>query len=532
MRIVIKVSMYCLFLVLTPFMLQSQVKSKAGVRTMIPIKSEVTKDVTNECCSGSYFISQTYCWDYTKVTQQNKRIIASGNSIAIKGSGQLSEALKGCKEFNKETCGETITQSVGSILSFSGNFYCNSGKEGCQSRVVIKIKTPTGAWTILSGTYSFDELGLYEIKYEGYCDNKTEEPCKTCSHYISVNELPKDCCSGSGWEGASYQLVAGSEANIIYGAIQPFTTVPPSGGNLTPNSLSAELAVNIENLKYRCADATCAKQFFIKRINLDNPSMIIANDTLPLNQVSTSIYDQSYKQKVFVYAMCGGKVCGVPLILTTESNKKNVGAGKGGGENNPCDNCDAIKNLVINGDFENWNNGLGYVSFFTPSFSNPGYVNDDKFFVGSLGNSKCLEIQAKNDGMGNGIILTGRSLWRGVPITVEKDKKYHFCFEMLTYFQDTYERDSYGNNLAGNPSIIIDVYINGQLIINRAIVGGIYTYNYNSKQYQSSGWVKKDAIWTSNSTTANIEIKIRDWQNRWTRLWKFGIDDIVFKECQ
>ncbi len=307
-----------------------------------------------DCCKGGKWTSKSLDWDIKiKVEQaegtelsndpvkksipQNKKDKKTPAGAKMKpvdiGSGQLNP-LSGSLKVAK--CGDTLKINEGNEFTFNAAYTCNAALANCTGKVIAKLKDPNGItygpWP-LPHLFNFATPGVYTVTYYAYCG---ETICASCNFYVNAE---KDCCKGSKWIKADYQIVNKKPNGDPDRGNGAFYTLPTTIATIP--TYKADLAVDVENLNYQCAASQgCNTGYIIRRKNLTTGALVYPDETLPPGQVSTSIYTKPFPQIITVTPTCGGKACGNPIIFKVECLNKDC---------LPYDNC--LNQLIRNGGF-------------------------------------------------------------------------------------------------------------------------------------------------------------------------------------
>ena len=158
-------------------------------------------------------------------------------------------------------------------------------------------------------TITFTNAGNYAITYIAICGPDT---CAKCPFVLTID---KNCCLGSHWNKAEYQIVNLNADGSWNRSDATFYNL--LGGGIP--TLKADLGISIENLSFQCAaDKTCRPGYIIKRRKLIGGALVEADETLPFGQISTSIYSKPFPQIITIVPTCGGQPCGPVIIFKLE----------------------------------------------------------------------------------------------------------------------------------------------------------------------------------------------------------------------
>lgn len=286
-----------------------------------------------DCCKGSFWTSKSLDWDMktkftedisvptaakenpkNKTSEKNKTSIATSSisKIPVDFNGAQLNPVKGSIKVNK--CGDTLRITEGSEFTLNAGYTCNAALANCKGKVVAQIKNPAG---IIYGTwplphlFNFTTSGVYTATYYAYCGEKI---CDSCTFYVNAE---KDCCSGSKWIKADYQVVNKKpDGSWLFepGFFPLPTTIAP------PIPVyKADLGINIEHLNYKCAEGKgCSAGYIVRRKNLTTGALVYPDEILSPGQVSTSVYSKPFPQIITITPTCAGKACGNPIIFKVE----------------------------------------------------------------------------------------------------------------------------------------------------------------------------------------------------------------------
>ncbi len=485
------------------------------------------------CCTGSSWISKSIDWPDVKdkmestgaktETQEpsSKKIGLSANGGVI---GQMSRSIT----INK--CDSNYHLGQGGSYTFNANFQCAPGAN-CTKKLFVRIKGIGN--TFYDGIFSmpkaitFNNPGSYTITYLAVCGTDT---CARCPFVLTIDQ---NCCIGSKWNKAEYQIV---NLNSDGSWDRTNTTLYNllTGGVPT---LKADLGFTIQNLTYQCANQSgCVATYIIKRKNMLTGAAVIPDETLPLGQNSTSIYSKPFPQLITIIPLCGRQNCGNAIMFKVECLTQNCIP--------PplprCTSCDTAKNLVINGDFESGNTAFFSDFVYDEYDAHPeSYkVNTSSHFPNFLSTPPNKFIKLGCSYINHNTAITGKTLWKNasaIPTII--GKKYSLCLKIINYWTSS---TTWSNPLSsvGYPDIKFDIYINGVIAIPNLQIGsgGVilntitetspYTTKYNNTQWQNF-----NTVWNATSSNATIEVKFKNVSYPNVSGWAFGLDDIVFKEC-
>lgn len=479
------------------------------------------------CCVGSRWLSKSISWpgikDGSALTgTQNEVAEPSTKKVAVGiGSGEAGQ-MPTSVTINK--CDSNYHLGQGGTYTFNADFQCAPGSN-CTKKLLVKIKGIgnsfyDGTFT-MPKTISFSNPGVFAITYIAVCGGDT---CARCPFTLTID---KNCCTGSKWNRAEYQVV---NLNPDGSWDRSNTTVFNLLSSGIP-TLKADLGFTIQNLNYQCANQSgCAATYIIKRKNLLTGAAVVADETLPLGQNSTSIYSKPFPQLITIVPLCGGQTCGKAIIFKVECLSLNCTP-----PSLPaCSNCDTAKNLVINGDFESGNTAFtSGLTYSTGAMAASNYFVNLGTFYPSIssknGIGKYYNIIAYYNHLNE---LSGRTIWKpSTPINTKIGSKYSLCFDSFV----SWESNPMGLSTMtpGDPSLELEVFVNGTNISGSILLGtGSYiTSTSAAMSYNIFPWQTRNFTWTSTTTSANIELKFKSKTYPQVASWNFGLDDITFKEC-
>lgn len=261
------------------------------------------------CCNGGKWTSKTIDWSTKKtdIPLILKTNINEASSLKP-GGGTTGPVTPIPASINITKCDSVYHLGQNGTYTFNAQYQCGTvNGQSCASAIKVKIKGISNS--SLDGIYNapvsktFVLSGDYQITYYAYCGDKI---CDSCQYTLLID---KNCCLGSHWNKAEYQLVnkkpnGGWDFDPVLHSLPLVISAPIP-------TYSAQVAVNVENLDYACA-ACCQAGYIIKRINL--ATNVTTTEVLPPGQTSTSIYAEKDKIQVRIFSTCDGQSCG-PMII-------------------------------------------------------------------------------------------------------------------------------------------------------------------------------------------------------------------------
>jgi sporulation protein YlmC with PRC-barrel domain len=280
--------------------------------------------VNEDCCKGSSWKTKSINWAGLK-DAFSEGIIPQNNNGGAKSSNKKIPI----KDVNVEQlqmpatsinidCNKEYHLSQGGTYTFNASYNCAT-KE-CTSRVKVKIKGVSDV--TLDGNYNagvakiFTTPGTYQIEYISYCGDQT---CNKCSFTIIID---KDCCGGSKWRKAQYQIVNKKADGTEDNSDTKVYDIPLTISSGVP-VIKTDASINISSLDFQCASQEgCPVSYKIKRKNMTtgkfDQEVILSggNNTITLAA-------KTYPQYITIHPSCGGKICGNVLIFKLECLNKN-----------------------------------------------------------------------------------------------------------------------------------------------------------------------------------------------------------------
>ena len=506
------------------------------------IKTEAFSKEQNidDCCTGSRWDKKQISWDLLnhdmlskeKVKSNNNRIeeINTFNKRILNGD-LIAAPLPLHGEENVE-CGEGHIYHLleGDTRTFSGSFSCNPSLPNCKSEVLISIKTLSGNYiNVVNQSNSvlqiFTLAGEYEVTYTAMCGGKK---CDECIFKVIVD---KNCCPAI--KTKSSTITTRTRAHLSTTNL----TFPPI------NSYKSSSDVKV-NLYYSCPQS-CSPTYIYTRAHKNSSGVFVivpsggGSGTSPLSITVPA----SGEDRITILMKCGTQACSsivesfIISNWTISTSLGTISSNIGDIKNNnlpACNSCDAEGSLVTNGNFESGN--TGFTSRLTYS---TGAMGASKYFVN--GGTSYPSISSKS-GIGNYYNiqayynhlneLSGKTIWKNtIPIPVKAGSKYAFCFDSFL----SWESNPMGlpTMTPGNPLLEIEVLINGVNVSSSILLGtGPYTVeNSAAMSYHIFPWQSLNFTWIATSTAATIELKFKSKSYPQVAGWNFGLDDIIFKEC-
>ncbi len=248
-------------------------------------------------------------------TPHNKKI---NNNAIDKPTSQLSKTPIGSlgslgpipDKLNITNCGASAIYhlSQNGTYTLNADYQCGTAAGlNCTKTIKVTIQGPPGC--TFNGTYNapytqtFTQDGNYTITYDAYCGTVV---CATCTFTLTID---KNCCLGSKWIKADYQLV-NKNPNGSWNVSPTMQSLPFVIATPIP-VYSAQVAVNLVNLNFQCA-AGCGSGYKIVKRN--TVTGVQTTSILPAGQNSTSIYTEKDKLLVRIFPQCGGQQCS-PMLL-------------------------------------------------------------------------------------------------------------------------------------------------------------------------------------------------------------------------
>lgn len=548
MRIAIRVSVYCMLLVLSPFVLHSQIKSKAEVRTMVPVKTgKIVANQDTSCCFESHWNSNTISWNNSpklNTAAANLRVNANAQAINQSSSANLKGSIN-------VKCDSIYHFTEGVKLSFYAAYTCVRSDK-CLSVVQFSVSGPVVSnATFNSSTpnpkeIEFSQPGTYTLRNIAYCGDVV---CNECSYTIVID---KKCCP-------STKISPSTITTRIRAGIAPKTNelkMPP------PLNTYSSATNAIVTLNYSCI-AGCNPTYTYTRAHKNASGNYIIDPNGGGSGASplTIPVPTSGEDRIVISMKCGNQSCGsaIEIFNLTCAMCQELTASANVNPNllnlshlPNCGSCDKEGNLTIGGDYSGATLGplcpfmTDFIQFQTAGISFPAPVKycaiEDYFTIGSymsggsgtiIGTSGstptrdpffCISPSASQN---DNSLLSGKTIWKNkVVIATTLNHKYTLCFNTFNVYNAIGQSNVISPGfLVGNPQLEIEVYINGTLLTTvTPLTGGT--------PYLSTRWRNHKTTWTANSSSAVIQLKFKDKAYPSNSDWVFGLDDIVFKECQ
>lgn len=498
---------------------------------------------TSECCRGSKWIGNVIRWELTKDAKELiSADIKMGTNPAAKlnplttGSVDLSAPVKSGTGTIQVKCDTTYRFQQGSKYTFFAAYACNPS-EKCTSKVRFTVSGPISIDKYFSNaipnpeTIVFNIPGTYTVHYDAYCG---EEICNRCQYTIVVD---KNCCPAVKSKTSTI-AVRDFKGKL---SVAKATSFPPIQ---TYTSFGA-VAVN---LNYTCPEGCAATYTWTRQHKAANGQFINVVNGGGTGSSPLSIpVPQSGTDRIIISVKCGDQVCGSAVEIFNLENYelKTSGAALEIPALNPsdlpeCASCETtVGNLVTNGNFSNGNTG------FLSDFPHDEYGSEaDSYRVSQwflpIDNNTNKYIRICCTYINHNKAFSGKLLWKNaVPIPVVASKKYSLCLKLRNPWRST---NATANALStpGYPEIACDVLINGTVVATNlqvgqgAVVIDSQTYTYGSKTdtYHNTIWKSFNTSWIATSNTAVIEVRFKSKSYPNVSGWEFGLDDIVFRECQ
>jgi hypothetical protein len=271
-------------------------------------------DKPTDCCKGSFWISKSINWpsiidnaDLSNPTTNTN--VPSGQKTGLPISGGTISLPP--TSINIANCETSYKLSQGGTYTFNADYQCAT--KTCAKQLLVKIKGIGNSWYdgtfAMPKTITFNNPGDYAITYIAICGTDT---CARCPFVLTID---KNCCLGSHWKKADYQIVNLNADGSWDRSDATFYNL--LGGSIP--TLKADLGISIENLSFECAaDRDCRPGYIIKRKNLTTGALVLPDETLPAGQISTSIYSKPFPQLIIITPTCGGQLCGPAIIFRVE----------------------------------------------------------------------------------------------------------------------------------------------------------------------------------------------------------------------
>lgn len=282
-----------------------------------------------DCCKGGKWTNKSLDWDVRIINQgggitelpnepaqkaaapkqQDKKSAAGKSKTRVDLNTGPSNPLSGSLKVNN--CSDTIKTNEGNEFTLNAAYSCNTAQANCSGKVIAKVKDPNGitygTWP-LPHLFKFAASGVYTVTYYAYCG---ETVCDSCTFYVHA---AKDCCKGSRWIKAEYQITNKKPNGDWDKSDQTYYALPLIITSPIP-VLKADVAIDLERLQFSCAQG-CTSGFILKRKNLttgveETPEIISATGT-------PSVYAKPYPQLITIIPTCGGISCGNPIIFRLE----------------------------------------------------------------------------------------------------------------------------------------------------------------------------------------------------------------------
>jgi hypothetical protein len=515
------------------------------------------------CCIGSSWISKSINWSNIKdkvesigaktatetTSNQKTRVLANGGVVS-----QIPTSI------NISKCDSNYHLAQGGSFTFNADFQCVTGSS-CTKKLFVKVKGIGNTWYdgmfAMPKTITFTNAGDFFIEYIAVCGTDT---CARCPFTLTID---KNCCLGSHWSKAEYQIVNKNYDGSWDWGDRTFYSLPLTISTIP--TYIADLGINIENLNFQCA-AGCLAGYIIKRKNLTTGALVEPDETLTPGQISTSIYAKPFPQLITITPTCNGKVCGTPIIFKVECLHKDCLLPA----LPPCTSCDTAKNLLPKGNFESYSyyTGLDFYSDFhtasgltdephnawikygfggtSPTYTDYTLENSDL----SPTNKQYWALTSTSEGheYHHDNYMAGKIFWRNTtPIPTTTSQKYSLCFKINeqsflvgNFYHKIEPPAAYLATHAtipssspyyspcgywvGKPKLELEVLINGVLLT---------TVNYETSGtfYKTSNWKIINLTWTATSTNAIITFRFKNEDYPKRVGWQFALDDLTFKEC-
>jgi SprB repeat len=262
-----------------------------------------------DCCTGGNWINKTISWDILPLVTKNESNKEAKVIIPkiVDINTEMNSTVFKFPEISK--CDSVYHLNQNGTYRFNAAYSCNPNLPNCNSNIKVRIDGPAHSGLYNSPvTKTFTQAGNYTITYIAYCGNLI---CDSCKFTLTID---KDCCLGSGWVSKTFAKV-----NLDYSSSAPAPLVGlfdlPIG--IKP-IIYASKAVNVM-LNFKCADGCGTPSFQLLQKDLSK-NITIVNTTI--TGTIASIYTYANKTRVWIKPLCGGKLCGNPLIFDIQCNAR------------------------------------------------------------------------------------------------------------------------------------------------------------------------------------------------------------------
>jgi|GEM_PF-2136783 len=496
---------------------------------------------TADCCRGSRWLGNVIKWDLTGELKEDLKgdIKIGGNSAAklspSAGAATLTSPSKNLSGTIQVKCDTTYRFQQGSKYTFFAAYACNPS-EKCTSKVRFVVTGPIAIDKYFTTTNPNPETivftipGTYVVRYDAYCG---EDICSRCTYTIVVE---KNCCPAVKSKASTVAVkdFKGKLSAAKTSSFPPIQTYT-SFGNVSVN------------LNYTCPEGCPATYTWSRQHKAANGQFVnVVNGGGSGSSPLSIPVPQSGTDRIVISVKCGDQICGsaIEIFNLEKADLKSAGAAieipAQELSNLPeCANCEtSVGNLVANGNFSNGNTG------FLSDFPNNEYSGTPNAYRVSqyylpIDNGANKYVRICCSYINNNTLYSGKLLWKNAaPIPVVAGKKYSLCLKLRNPWRST---NATGNALStpGYPDIACDVLINGTLVASNLQVGQgavvlnsqTYTFGSNTDTYNNTLWKQFNTSWISTGNSAVIEVRFKSRSYPNVSGWEFGLDDIVFREC-